>query len=155
MLHSALIPDGLRQFFCRFGEVEDAVAMWDKHQNRSRCFGYVKFRDPDVVQLVLRSKPHFIDEKEVDVKECLPRSVTMSMSQKARMHKVFVGGLPHDVDEQSIRRAFQNFGKILEVLIVSDPQTRKSKGMPQYSLLMLALLISSFLSVPVRYALVF
>jgi hypothetical protein len=35
----------LRVYFERYGQVADAIVMWDRQTNRSRGFGYVTFRD--------------------------------------------------------------------------------------------------------------
>lgn len=45
--------EGLQSYFCRFGEIVDCVVM-SNDQGRSRGFGFVTFKDPQVgVHLVL------------------------------------------------------------------------------------------------------
>lgn len=50
--------------------------MYDRKAGRNKGFGYVRFHDPSVIRDILLIRPHVIDGKAVDVKECLPRSVT-------------------------------------------------------------------------------
>lgn len=44
--------------------------MMDNRTGRSRGFGYVKFKNDESVDWVLRQKTHLIDLKEVDPKRC-------------------------------------------------------------------------------------
>lgn len=53
----------MRQFFCQFGELADAVVMRDPISNRSRGFGFVTYIDPESVERVQRARPHIIDTK--------------------------------------------------------------------------------------------
>ena len=39
--------EGLQSYFCRFGEIVDCVVMTNE-QGRSRGFGFVTFKDPQV-----------------------------------------------------------------------------------------------------------
>jgi heterogeneous nuclear ribonucleoprotein A1/A3 len=42
--------------------------------------------------------------------------------------KLFVGGLSWDTDEGSLRRAFQSAGDVVDVRIVTDRDTGRSRG---------------------------
>ncbi|MBA0566091.1 hypothetical protein Golob_010940, partial [Gossypium lobatum] len=42
--------------------------------------------------------------------------------------KVFVGGLAWETPTEEMRRYFQQFGEILEAVIITDKNTGKSKG---------------------------
>lgn len=53
----------MRQFFCNFGELADAVVMRDPISNRSRGFGFVTYVDQESVERVQRARPHIIDSK--------------------------------------------------------------------------------------------
>ncbi len=43
-------------------------------------------------------------------------------------NKLFVGGLSWDTTEDSLRKFFEKFGKVLEAKVVSDRATGRSKG---------------------------
>lgn len=42
--------------------------------------------------------------------------------------KLFVAGLPYDLDEPELEEIFEKFGKISAVKVIMDPATKKSKG---------------------------
>lgn len=42
--------------------------------------------------------------------------------------KVFVGGLAWETQSETMRRYFEQFGDILEAVVISDKNTRRSKG---------------------------
>jgi len=42
--------------------------------------------------------------------------------------KIFVGGLDRSVDEGVVRSFFQQFGPVVEVLVMRDPHNHQSRG---------------------------
>ena len=42
---------------------------------RSRGFGFITYRDPESVDDALNSRPHIIDDREVEPKRATPREV--------------------------------------------------------------------------------
>lgn len=56
--------------------------------------------------------------------------------------KVFVGGLPWETPTEEMRRYFEQFGEILEAVIITDKITGKSKG---YGFVSIFSLINFFL----------
>jgi heterogeneous nuclear ribonucleoprotein A1/A3 len=44
------------------------------------------------------------------------------------MRKLFIGGLDYKTDEDSLRNYFGQWGTIDNVVVVKDPQTRRSRG---------------------------
>ncbi|KAG6716528.1 hypothetical protein I3842_04G053700 [Carya illinoinensis] len=43
-------------------------------------------------------------------------------------YRCFVGGLAWAIDDQSLERAFSQFGEILELKIINDRETGRSRG---------------------------
>ena len=114
----------LRIYFSQFGELEDAVVMMDNKTGRSRGFGYVKFRDPECVKIVLATKPHWLDGKEIDAKQC---NINMK-GRNRRSLKVFVGGIGLDQDVASITAFFEKFGRVTDVNLMMDPNKQRHRG---------------------------
>lgn len=56
--------DRLREYFCNYGDVIEAVIMKDRNTGRARGFGFVVFADPAVAERVVREK-HIIDGRTV------------------------------------------------------------------------------------------
>ncbi|XP_055937355.1 heterogeneous nuclear ribonucleoprotein 27C-like [Argiope bruennichi] len=117
----------LQNYFSQFGEVIDSVVMKNNETGRSRGFGFVTFKDPNCVNAVLQSKPHEINGRTVDAKECTPRSMQRN-KKAASQGKVFLGGLPPDITETDIRNTLSKFGKVNQVTIMCDQETKKCRG---------------------------
>ncbi|KAF8571886.1 hypothetical protein P879_02109 [Paragonimus westermani] len=114
----------LRLYFSRFGEVDDAVVMMDNKTGRSRGFGYVKYRGPGSVNLALEAKPHILDGKEVDAKQC---NVNMK-GRNRRSLKIFVGGIGLEQDVESIKNYFRQFGRVTDVNLMMDSNKQRHRG---------------------------
>jgi squid-like protein len=94
----------IREYFSRFGEVESVNLKTDPNTGRSRGFAFVVFTTTDPVEAVLNAGELIIGNKRVEAKRA-----------KARMGKVFVGGIPPEVTDEEIRSHFGAFGKIAEI----------------------------------------
>ncbi|VDP76792.1 unnamed protein product [Echinostoma caproni] len=123
-LSQATNNGSLRLYFSRFGEVDDAVVMMDNKTGRSRGFGYVKFHESDSVTLALEAKPHILDGKEVDAKQC---NVNMK-GRNRRSLKIFVGGIGLDQDVESIKNYFKQFGRVTDVNLMMDSNKQRHRG---------------------------
>uniref|UniRef100_A0A0X3PGX7 DAZ-associated protein 1 n=1 Tax=Schistocephalus solidus TaxID=70667 RepID=A0A0X3PGX7_SCHSO len=123
-LSQATNSESLRVYFMQFGELEDAVVMMDNKTGRSRGFGYVKYKDPESVKIALEAKPHILDGKEVDAKQC---NVNMK-GRNRRSLKVFVGGIGLDQDVQSLTAFFEKFGHVTDVNLMMDANKQRHRG---------------------------
>ncbi|KAH8417720.1 hypothetical protein KR222_004819 [Zaprionus bogoriensis] len=121
----------MRQFFCQFGELADAVVMRDPISNRSRGFGFITYVDPESVENVQRARPHIIDSKTVDTKRAFPRhEFNRAVGQMGDItsNKIFLGGLKDCHDENSLREYFAQFGKISSIKVLLDKETGRKRG---------------------------
>ena len=57
-------PESLKDYFTQFGEVTECTVMRDGTTGRSRGFGFLTFKDPKVVNVVM-VKEHLLDGKLV------------------------------------------------------------------------------------------
>lgn len=57
--------------------------------------------------------------------------------------KIFVGGLAWETQRDTMRRYFEQFGEILEAVVITDKNTGRSKG---YGFVSPILLLQSFVS---------
>lgn len=56
--------ESLKDYFSKFGEVQDVTVMRDGATGRSRGFGFLTFKDPKTVNIVM-VKEHHLDGKIV------------------------------------------------------------------------------------------
>lgn len=66
-------PEGLREYFSKFGDITEVMVMKDPTTRRSRGFGFVTFADPSSVDKVLTNGPHELDGKKIDPKIAFPK----------------------------------------------------------------------------------
>ena len=70
--HDTTIED-FKEFFEKFGPLEDSVIMYDHVTNRPRGFGFVTFTSADSVTKLLQSSFHELNGRRVEVKPAVPR----------------------------------------------------------------------------------
>lgn len=63
----------LKEYFGKYGKIEDCVIMKDKETNKLRGFGFVTFDDYDPVDKIVLEKIHNINGQSVAVKKALPK----------------------------------------------------------------------------------
>ncbi|OAY85937.1 RNA-binding protein Musashi homolog 2-like [Ananas comosus] len=130
--------DRLREYFQSFGEVVEAVIMRDRTTGRARGFGFIVFADPSVAERVVMEK-HMIDGRMVEAKKAIPRddnqalnksngSIHGSSPSPGRTKKIFVGGLPSTVTEADFKQYFDQFGTIVDVVVMYDHNTQRPRG---------------------------
>ncbi|KJH50825.1 hypothetical protein DICVIV_02975 [Dictyocaulus viviparus] len=67
------MKEGLRDYFGRFGEVNECMVMRDPATKRARGFGFITFVDPASVDRVLATEEHELDGKKIDPKVAFPK----------------------------------------------------------------------------------
>lgn len=130
----------LSDYFSKYGEVAQTVVMRDKTTGRPRGFGFVIFSDPSSLDAVLQDK-HTIDGRVVEAKRALSREEQNSFRQDQsnagngsggagnfRTKKIFVGGLPPTVTEEGFRQYFENYGHVVDAVIMYDQTTQRPRG---------------------------
>jgi RNA-binding protein Musashi len=115
-------------YFSRFGEVSDCVVVINPSTGKSRGFGFVNFKDPCCVDTVLAAGPHILDGKQIDPNGCNRKKLNKTGGKESNRKKLFVGGLPPNVDEQQLRDGFSKYGKVNDVVIVYDQHKQKPRG---------------------------
>ena len=54
--------------------------------------------------------------------------MSSSQGRDTTFTKLFVGGLPYQTTDASLRQFFERFGEIEEAVVIKDRETGKSKG---------------------------
>lgn len=111
----------LKEYFGAYGEITDCVVICDA-EKKSRGFGYVTFERADVTTEILNIKRdlgHTIDDKAVEVKRAIPRE-DQSSTAHLKTTKVFIGGIPPEADEEDVKSALLEQGKLSSNNITID-----------------------------------
>ncbi|VFQ82508.1 unnamed protein product [Cuscuta campestris] len=129
--------DRLKEYFGSYGEVVEAVIMRDRNTGRARGFGFVVFTDSAVAERVIKEK-HMIDGRTVEAKKAVPRDDQNTISRNnssiqgssgpGRTKKIFVGGLASTVTESDFKKYFEQFGTIMDVVVMYDHNTQRPRG---------------------------
>jgi len=118
--------EGLRDFFSKFGEVNECMVMRDPATKRARGFGFITFVDPNSVEKVLAIEHHELDGKKIDPKVAFPKKSQTKMVVKTK--KVFIGGLSSTSTLEDMKNYFQQYGKIEDAMLMYDKATQRHRG---------------------------
>ncbi|KAK6951265.1 hypothetical protein Daesc_007796 [Daldinia eschscholtzii] len=111
----------LRDYFSQFGEVTECTVMRDGATGRSRGFGFLTFKDPKTVNIVM-VKEHFLDGKIIDPKRAIPRD------EQEKTSKIFVGGVSQETTEPEFKDYFAQFGRVVDATLMMDKDTGRPRG---------------------------
>ncbi|KAK8050527.1 hypothetical protein PG994_012257 [Apiospora phragmitis] len=95
--------------------------MRDSATGRSRGFGFLTFKDPKTVNIVM-VKEHFLDGKIIDPKRAIPRD------EQEKTSKIFVGGVSQDTTESEFKEYFASFGRVVDATLMMDKDTGRPRG---------------------------
>ncbi|XP_056019600.1 heterogeneous nuclear ribonucleoprotein D-like-B isoform X2 [Ostrea edulis] len=104
----------LKDYFCKFGEVENCVLKQDLETRRSRGFGFVVFKDVGTVDKVLEEKTHSLGGRNIDPKRANPRK------KEEAIKKIFVGKVDPSLTEAEIKEYFETFGEVKKIDLPYD-----------------------------------
>ncbi|KAM7492760.1 hypothetical protein LguiA_035681 [Lonicera macranthoides] len=130
--------DRLKEHFRAYGEILEAVIMRDRTTGRAHGFGFIVFADPVVAEMVVMEK-HMIDGRNVEAKKAVPRDdnqminknnicIQGSSGPAGCTKKIFVGGLASTVTESDFKNYFDQFGTIMDVVVMYDHNTQRPRG---------------------------
>jgi len=119
-------PEGLKEYFSKYGDIAEVMVMKDPTTRRSRGFGFVTFSDPNSVDKVLAHGTHELDGKKIDPKVAFPRRAHPKMVTRTK--KIFVGGLSAPSTLDDVKKYFEQFGRIEDAMLMYDKQTNRHRG---------------------------
>uniref|UniRef100_A0A8C9S0K7 RNA-binding protein Musashi homolog 2 n=1 Tax=Scleropages formosus TaxID=113540 RepID=A0A8C9S0K7_SCLFO len=117
---------GLKEYFCKFGEVKECMVMRDPVTKRSRGFGFVTYVDQAGVDKVLAQTRHELDSKTIDPKVAFPRRAQPKLVTRTK--KIFVGGLSVNTTIEDVKQYFDQFGKVDDAMLMFDKTTNRHRG---------------------------
>jgi len=115
--------DQLTEYFSQFGRIGEVSVMREKTTGRSRGFAFLTYENLESLEKSLVSPKHVLDGRTVEVKRAIPRGEV-----KTKSRKVFVGGVPPNATNESLRECFERFGPIAEAQIMRDRARNRSRG---------------------------
>lgn len=113
--------EALKGHFSKYGRITDAVVM--SKNGRPRGFGFVTF-DAAFPAFLAIAEPQWLDGRLVDVKRAIPGE----RPQERSSNKIFVGGLPQDVNTEDLKAYFAAYGAVSDAVVMVDRRTNRSRG---------------------------
>jgi len=113
----------LKEYFGQFGTIGEVSVMREKTTGRSRGFAFLTYENLESLEKSLVSPKHQLDGRTVEVKRAIPRGEV-----KTKSRKVFVGGVPPNTTNETLRECFEKFGPIAEAQIMKDRVRGRSRG---------------------------
>lgn len=77
-IKEGMTEEHLKEYFGKYGKIEDCIVMKDKESGKPRGFGFVSFDDYDPIDKIVLEKNHTINSQAVAVKKALPKDQTLS-----------------------------------------------------------------------------
>lgn len=128
-LHIDTTETTLTSYFEEYGEITALTLKKNPFNGKSKCFGFLEFKDPASLNKVIEAGPHVIDGKQIDAKKAVPPEQYKEQQLKnLKTCKIFCGGVPTDMEKDKIDEYFKQFGEIREVALVTDKATQKRRG---------------------------
>ncbi|KAF0710149.1 Aste57867_5600 [Aphanomyces stellatus] len=113
--------DELAAQFAQYGGVERAYIIMNPETKQSKGYGFVEFKDPAAVQKA-------VDEADASGR----KNVLLARKEESRVHTIYVGNMPLDIDEDKIRAVFESCGTIFQIRIANAPGSSRAFAHVQF-----------------------
>lgn len=117
--------EGLGQYMCQFGDLEDVIVMKDRVSGRSRGFGYVTFSSDGGAEKAMAGQ-HVLQGRILEVKIATPKDEMRPTSRK--ITRIFVARISPTVTDEMFRSYFEKYGSILDAYMPKDQTTKQHRG---------------------------
>ena len=130
--------DKIKEYFSKYGEIEDIKIVVDKKTNRSKGVGFCRFKDPKSAANAMNNKNKLnLDGRQLTIsysnerkqsapKEREPREKNHKNNKQNNNNKfsVFVANLNFNSTEEGLRKFFKDCGKIVDIRIAKKSDGR-------------------------------
>ncbi|KAI4375071.1 hypothetical protein MLD38_012983 [Melastoma candidum] len=129
--------DVLSEYFSKYGRVLKATPAKGRPPWKRMNFGFVWFADEDSAKAAVRDvEDHVIMGTKVEVRESErkePPPVRQGKTGCSNCNgrnpkKIFVGGLPSDLNEEEFKSLFERYGETTDVVLMVDSISRRPRG---------------------------
>ncbi|BHF66533.1 hypothetical protein SprV_0200955200 [Sparganum proliferum] len=125
--------DDLLEYFRQFGTVDDPYVAKDFKTGKSLNYGFVTFSDPQCVDKVLNTAPHFLKGSRIYVRRFKAPSQREASTAPTSQElptistvKIHVCDLPEKTTKDDLLEYFKQFGTVDDPYVAKDFKTGKS-----------------------------
>ncbi|WCJ27179.1 RNA-binding (RRM/RBD/RNP motifs) family protein [Euphorbia peplus] len=128
-LSSDTTSETLHSLFSSYGDLEEAIVIFDKTTAKSKGYGFITFKHVDGALIALKEPSKKIDGR-MTVSHLASAGQFRQGGGKAdvSMRKIYVGNVPYNIPSQKLLGFFLTYGEIEEGPLGFDKVTGKSKG---------------------------
>ncbi|KAI1710383.1 RNA recognition motif domain-containing protein [Ditylenchus destructor] len=108
----------LHRYFSQFGDIFECHIVYNE-DNLSKGLGFVTYKSQDSVDRALNAPPHRVDNQVVTVKQA---------DSRRREFTLFIGKLSPKTTDESLRKHFSKYGRLIQSEVKIDRQTGQSRG---------------------------
>jgi hypothetical protein len=109
--------ENLKEYFIRYGEIEECNVPVDSRTKLSKGFGFVIYRHSKTLDEVMKLRPHKIDGRILEPRRAIRREEADNPAANASTEKMYVGPIKNSTSESMIREYFAEHGNVTEVEI--------------------------------------
>ena len=124
-LTGEMTRETLAQYFSKYAEIVDSFVVYESQKPSG--FGFITVKDKRAADQILQSL-HTLNNSILDVKPALDRAQAKDKEESDRRRKIFVGGLPKNFLDESLKEFFEQFGTVQKCYVVKDTMTGKTRG---------------------------
>ena len=102
----------------------------------SSGFGFVTYSSEHEAQACFDAGTHILDGSKVDVKKATPKEEKGSTSTAGPkgevLRKIFIGGLNYATTDEGLRTYFEQFGEVIDCVVMKYKDTERSRGFGKF-----------------------
>jgi len=112
--------ENLKEFYEKWGTVEDCKIMRNKETQKSRGFGFVRYVKSSMIDDAMSNRPHEIDGRTVEPHRAAPKEYAQKPESHKTVKEIFVADLKPEITEEDLRSYFGEYGTIEKCNIPKD-----------------------------------
>ena len=120
--------DTLRAVFSAFGDLDEAIVIFDKTTGKSKGYGFVTFSHVDGAVLALKEPSKKIDGRMTVTQLAVAGGPGAAAATDVAARKVFVGNVPFEISSERLLSHFLAYGEVEEGPLGFDKSSGKTRG---------------------------
>ena len=122
-LSGSTTEDEVTQYFTQFGQVTSlSIVKGSTRSKNSAGFGFIRIL-LNIESCDFLQKRHTINNCQLDLQLAVDREAAKQKEYEEQTRKLFVGGLPRNLPDSSLKEYFQQFGEVQKAYVVKDFRT--------------------------------
>lgn len=126
-LNGRTTEEQLASYFGQFGSILKTTIIKSRKKKWSSGFGFV-YIETELDSSNLLAQDHHLDGHYLDCQELVERASIQKKQQEEQDLKLFVGGLPKNLPDETLREYFASIVPISKAYVVRDNKSGKTRG---------------------------